>query len=153
MPVMPANVQRATLTRIIDGDTIEVSLNGVTESIRLIGLDTPERGQCFTTQATAQVTQIIVGQAAVAGVEVLLEADPSQDDRDRFARLLRFVWLPDARQVNFLMIRDGFGFEYTFRRAYKYQAEFRGAEAYAKQGQLGLWSPTTCNGQTGRSSN
>lgn len=144
-PVMPAGLVLAHVTHIRDGDTIEVSINNSPSiPVRLIGIDTPENGQCYDGEATARMRTLVVNQ------DVLLEADPSQDDQDRFKRLLRFVWLQDGRSVNHLLVADGFAFEYTFRTAYKYQAMFKEAEQYAKAGQRGLWSPATCDGKTGR---
>jgi micrococcal nuclease len=144
-PVMPAGLVLARVTHIRDGDTIEVSINNSPSlPVRLIGIDTPENAQCYDNEATAQMRALVVNQ------DVLLEADPSQDDKDRFQRLLRYVWLQDGRSVNHLLVADGFAFEYTFRTAYKYQAAFKVAEQYAKAGQRGLWSPATCDGKTGR---
>jgi endonuclease YncB( thermonuclease family) len=72
------------VTQVVDGDTIEVRRDGVVERVRLLGIDTPERGQCGFDEATALVTDL------VAGLEVTLVVG-SSDDRDRYDRLLRFV--------------------------------------------------------------
>lgn len=72
------------VTRVIDGDTIEVSRDGVVERVRLLGIDTPERGQCGFDEATALVTGLVTGR------EVAL-VEGNRDDRDRYDRLLRFV--------------------------------------------------------------
>lgn len=145
--VLPEGLERATVTNVADGDTIEVSLGGERERVRLIGVDTPETShpsrpvECFGREATAFTRELLRGQT------VLLEADPSQDNRDRFNRLLRFVWLPDGRLVNYEIIAQGYGFEYTFRTPHRYQAEFRAAERAAREAQAGLWAPETCNGE------
>ncbi|MGQ9547393.1 MAG: thermonuclease family protein [Roseiflexus sp.] len=144
---LPAELERATVTNVADGDTIEVSLNGRTERVRLIGVDTPETShpsrpvECFGREASAFTRELLRGQT------VLLEDDPTQDNRDRFNRLLRFVWFPDGRLANYEIIAQGYGFEYTFRRPYRYQAEFKAAERAARDAQIGLWSPETCNGE------
>lgn len=144
---LPEGLERATVTNVTDGDTIEVSLNGVTERIRLIGVDTPETShpsrpvECFGREAAAFTRDMLSGQT------VLLEADPSQDNRDRFNRLLRFVWRPDGRLANYEIIAQGYGFEYTFRTPYRYQAQFRAAQRAAREAQIGLWAPETCNGE------
>ena len=83
----------------------------------------------------------------LAGQIVRLEPDPSQGDQDRYGRLLRYVWLPDGRLVNLELIRQGYAFEYTYDRPYKYQALFQAAEREARAQQRGLWAPATCNGQ------
>lgn len=72
------------VTRVVDGDTIEVSRDGVVERVRLLGIDTPERGQCGYDEATALVGGLVTGR------EVTLVVG-SSDDRDRYERLLRFV--------------------------------------------------------------
>ncbi|MDW8145149.1 MAG: thermonuclease family protein [Roseiflexaceae bacterium] len=145
--VLPEGLERAVVTHVADGDTIEVSLGGVTERVRLIGVDTPETShpsrpvECFGREAKAFTRAMLEGQT------VLLETDPSQDNRDRFNRLLRFVWLPDGRLVNYEIIAQGYGFEYTFRTPHRYQAQFEAAERAAREAQAGLWAPETCNGE------
>jgi micrococcal nuclease len=144
---LPQGLERATVINVADGDTIEVSLNGQTERVRLIGVDTPETShpsrpvECFGREASAFTREVLRGQT------VLLEDDPTQDNRDRFNRLLRFVWLPDGRLVNYEIIAQGYGFEYTFRTPHRYQAQFKAAERAARQAQIGLWAPETCNGE------
>jgi micrococcal nuclease len=78
---------------------------------------------------------------------VLLEIDPSQDERDRYGRALRFVWLEDGRLFNLEMLAQGYAFEYTYDAKYKYQASFRQAQEMASERQLGLWSAATCGGE------
>ncbi|MCS6938757.1 MAG: thermonuclease family protein [Roseiflexus sp.] len=144
---LPEGLERAIVINVADGDTIEVSLSGVTERVRLIGVDTPETShpsrpvECFGREAAAFTRAMLDGQT------VLLEADPSQDNRDRFNRLLRFVWLPDGRLANYEIIAQGYGFEYTFRTPYRYQAQFKAAERAARETRAGLWAPETCNGE------
>lgn len=144
---MPQGLERATVTNVADGDTIEVSAHGQTERVRLIGVDTPETThpsrpvECFGREASAFTRELLRGQT------VLLEDDPTQDNRDRFNRLLRFVWLPDGRLANYEIIARGYGFEYTFRTPYRYQAQFKAAERAAREAQVGLWAPETCNGE------
>lgn len=72
------------VTQVIDGDTVEVSRDGVLERVRLLGIDTPERGECGYDEATALVGDLVTGR------EVTLVVG-SSDDRDRYGRLLRFV--------------------------------------------------------------
>ena len=144
---LPQGLERATVTNVTDGDTIEVSLNGQKERVSLIGVDTPETlhpsrpVECFGREASAFTRELLRGQT------VLLEDDPTQDNRDRFNRLLRFVWLPDGRLVNYEIIAQGYGFEYTFRTPHRYQAQFKAAERAAREAQIGLWAPETCNGE------
>jgi len=74
-----------TVTNIVDGDTIDVRAgSGVTERVRIIGIDTPERGECGFAEAASELARTIDGQ------RVTLPAG-ARDDRDRYDRLLRYV--------------------------------------------------------------
>jgi micrococcal nuclease len=146
-PPLPAGLPQATVVHIVDGDTVDVEVNGQRERVRLIGIDTPEvvapgrPVMCYGREASEHAAALLLGQT------VLLEEDRSQDSRDRFGRMLRYLWLPDGRMANLEMIADGFAYEYTFRDAYAYQAIFREAEATARRTARGLWAPETCAGQ------
>ncbi|HWQ11592.1 MAG TPA: thermonuclease family protein [Roseiflexaceae bacterium] len=146
-PRRPEGLERAQVLKVIDGDTLDVQLGGQEVRLRLIGLDTPESVdprqpvECFGVEASNRAKELLGSQV------VLLEADPGQDERDRFGRLLRFVWLEDGRLFNLEMIAQGYAFEYTYANPYKYQAAFRLAEQRARENRLGLWAPTTCNGE------
>ena len=120
---------------IVDGDTIKVSIDGRTERVRVIGIDTPELagGECYAQQASSKM------QSLAQSRSVRLEADPSQDDRDRYDRLLRHVFLDDGRSAAEVLIAGGFGREYTYAADYRYQSSYRAAEAAARAGDRGLW--------------
>lgn len=132
------------VTRVVDGDTIIADINGAQEKIRLIGVDTPETVdprkpvQCFGKEASAFTKNLLEGK------EVRLEHDSSQGDRDKYGRLLRYVFLPDDTFINKEIIAQGYGHEYTYRTPYQHQADFRVAERSARETQRGLWSPTAC---------
>lgn len=144
----PSDRATAQVVKVVDGDTVDVSIDGRTERLRLIGIDTPETVdprepvQCFGREASAKAHELLDGQM------VQLEADESQGERDNFDRLLRYVWLPDGQLYNKLMIAEGYAHEYTYDEAYRYQAEFKAAYREAQVEGRGLWSPTTCNGDT-----
>lgn len=121
-----------------DGDTIEVDMNGTKERVRFIGVDTPETQdprvavQCFGKSAS-EFTKNMIGSSPVR-----LEADPTNTNRDRYNRLLRYVYLPDGRLVNAEIIKQGYGFAYTLFPFEKLE-EFRGYEKTAREQGLGLW--------------
>ncbi len=73
-----------TATHVVDGDTIDVTRDGVTERVRLLGIDTPERDECGYAEARDAMSTLVADRpvALVAG---------SSDDRDRYGRLLRYV--------------------------------------------------------------
>lgn len=148
----PANpstppVDMFTVVRIVDGDTIVVSTKGVQEKIRLIGVDTPETVdprkpvQCFGKEASDFTKGLLLG------VQVKLESDDSQSDRDKYGRLLRYVFLSDGTLVNQKIISEGYGHKYTYRTPYKYQNEFKDTEHTARENQKGLWADNVCGVQ------
>jgi endonuclease YncB( thermonuclease family) len=76
------NGQTTTVTSIIDGDTIDTSAG----TIRIIGIDTPERGECNFGPASSNATKL-----APVGSQVVLTAVTGKDDTDKYGRLLRYV--------------------------------------------------------------
>lgn len=138
------------VVRVVDGDTFTIKLGSQTTKVRVIGIDTPESVdprrpvQCFGKEASARAS------ALLSGKNVWLEVDPNQDTRDRFGRLLRFVWIDNTTDFGLTMIRDGFALEYTYDLPYRYQAQYRSAQVAAKETDAGLWSPSTCAGNTKR---
>lgn len=144
----PKGMQEVKVDFVVDGDTIKVLINGNVETIRLIGIDTPETVdprkpvQCFGREASNKAKEILNNQI------VYLESDPTQGERDKYQRLLRYVWLGDNTNFNKLMILEGYAHEYTYAVPYKYQTEFKQAEKEAEESSRGLWSPNTCSGNT-----
>jgi micrococcal nuclease len=99
--------ERATVARIIDGDTIDVLLaDGRRERVRYIGVDTPERDEPFYAEAMEANRRLIEGQ------ELILAKDVSETDR--FGRLLRYVYLSDGLFVNAELVRQGYARVVTF---------------------------------------
>lgn len=121
---------------VTDGDTIKVRVDGVTERIRLIGLDAPELkgNECWSQKASSRM------QGLVQGRSVQLVADPSQADRDRYGRLLRHVVTEDGRLVAQVLIEGGFATEYTYAAAYEHRTAYLAAQKRARAGRLGVWS-------------
>lgn len=137
----PASLQAGyyRVTQFDDGDTIIVDMNGVEEKVRFIGVDTPETKdprkpvQCFG-KAASQFTKNLIGQNPVK-----LEADPTNTNRDRYNRLLRYVYLPDGTLVNLEIIKQGYGFAYVSFPVQKLE-EFRAAQKEAREANRGLWA-------------
>lgn len=138
------------VVRFTDGDTIAVDMNGKTETVRLIGVDTPETHdprkpvQCYGPAAAAFTKNTITA----AGSVVRLAADSQDTDRDRYGRLLRYVYLPDGTLFNEKLISDGYGFYYPYFPFTK-KAEFSAAEKQAQAANKGLWGnchPTATDG-------
>jgi micrococcal nuclease len=130
---------------VVDGDTIRVTVDGVEERVRVLGIDTPELHnpvECFGQEATDHATSLLTG----ASVELL--RDDSQDDRDRYGRLLRYVFLPDGTNLSAHLVANGYAFEYTFDGPYLYQDLLQQDEVAAQSRGVGLWSASTCNGRS-----
>ena len=129
----------ATVVRVVDGDTIEVEIEGQTHKVRYIGIDTPETVDprrpvgCFGEEASA------ANEALVEGRIVGLEEDVS--DTDSFGRLLRYVWLNSQEMVNAILVREGYAQASAYPPDVRYQELFDGLEAAARSAERGLWGP------------
>jgi micrococcal nuclease len=150
----PASVQiggggvRAIVTRVVDGDTIHATLDGVDEKVRIIGLDSPETDkpgtpvECFAREATAAAKRLLPN-----GTAIRLQADPTQDSRDRYGRLLAHVILPDGRLFAEVMVESGFATYYVYGGVPSIYADrLAAAQDRATAANAGLWAPTTCAG-------
>ncbi len=125
-----------------DGDTVTVDMNGTEERIRFIGIDTPETQdprkpvQCFGKAASAFTRDLI------ANSPVRLELDPLSSNRDRYNRLLRYIYLPDGRLVQAEILKAGYGFAYTSFPFTKSE-DFLNYQREAREQNRGLWSECT----------
>lgn len=120
---------------VSDGDSLRVSVDGVTERLRIIGIDAPElsSNDCYAQQSASKM------QSLVQSSDVRIVADPTQADRDVYDRILRHVFTLDGTDVGHAMIVAGLAKEYTYDKAYASQAQFRDAEAVAREAGLGIW--------------
>ncbi|MBA3724631.1 MAG: thermonuclease family protein [Candidatus Levybacteria bacterium] len=138
----------ATVTKVVDGDTIRVSIDGESKTIRLIGINTPEtvdprrEVECFGKEASNRAKEVLTDKI------VFLESDPSQGNTDKYGRLLRYIWLTDGTSFNKQMIAEGYAYEYTYDLPYRYQSDFKRAQIEAQELKKGLWSDETCKGNT-----
>lgn len=127
---------------VIDGDTIVVNINDRPETIRFIGVDTPETvhpskpKECYGDEASKKTLEMLLGKS------VHLIPDPQTKDRDQYGRLLRFVFLEDGTFVNAKLIEGGFGFNYIYD-PFQFMKEFDRLEKQAKSAKVGLWG--ACN--------
>lgn len=122
----------ARVTKVTDGDTIHLRDLG---SVRLIGIDTPEvygEAECFGRQASEFAKRLLPLGTRVryrVGVE----------ERDRYGRLLAYVWLPDGRMLNRVMIDKGYAQPLTIPPNVAFADVFRAGARAARQAGLGLW--------------
>jgi micrococcal nuclease len=115
------------VTRVIDGDTIEIEGG---ERVRYIGIDTPEVGRCYASEATARNRDLVLNK------QVRLERDVSETDR--YGRLLRYVWVGDT-MINEALVRQGYAQAATYPPDVKYQSLFSSAQQEARNANMGLW--------------
>jgi micrococcal nuclease len=133
--------------KVVDGDTIDVLINGNKQAVRILGINTPETVdprktvQCFGKQASDEAKSLLTGKT------VDLTNDPTQDDRDKYGRLLRYVTLPDGSDFGLTMIQMGFAYEYTYDVPYVRQKEYKNAQKEAENIKTGLWADDACSGK------
>lgn len=123
---------KARVTRVIDGDTIQLSTG---EQVRYIGIDTPEENQsgkkgCFADEAKKTNIALVLNQ------EIELESDIN--DKDDYGRLLRYVYIEDIF-VNEFLVRWGFARAETYFPEKRYRELFLEAQKEAKSQKRGLW--------------
>jgi micrococcal nuclease len=124
-----AFVLHGTVARVVDGDTVHVNVGGRDEKVRLIGIDTPEVGQCGAAKATALARRIAQGRA------VTLVGDATQATRDRYGRLLAYVWIQKGPDLGYQQLARGYA------RVYVYDKPFRRLPAYRRAEQIGRARP------------
>ncbi|MBP9690701.1 thermonuclease family protein [Candidatus Woesebacteria bacterium] len=134
------SMERALVTRVVDGDTVELESG---EYVRYIGVDTPETKhpskpvQCFGREASKRNKELVEGK------EVLLEKDVS--NTDRYDRLLRYIYLPnpDASEeaifVNEYLVEQGYGQVISYPPDVKYHKQLLDAQKTARDENRGLW--------------
>ncbi|MBM3947356.1 MAG: hypothetical protein FJ315_08190, partial [SAR202 cluster bacterium] len=139
-----------TVTRVIDGDTIQVRLsNGSTDRVRLVGVDAPETGSPNRTGEYGRITDLACldrwGARATSylrdeleGRSVTLEVDPREGPRDSFDRLLAYV-TQGGQDINASLVELGYARVYTEGRAER-EDGYLALQRAAQQAGLGLWS-------------
>ncbi len=146
------------MTRVVDGDTIEVEITdridgpgaggaaiGALEKVRLIGIDTPESVrpgtpiECFGREASA------AAKALLERRDVWLVKDV--EERDRYDRLLRYVYMQDE-MANARLVVNGYANAFTYPPNIRHSELFVQLQREARENDRGLWSSQTCNGTT-----
>ncbi len=121
-----------------DGDTLHVLIDGKEETVRLLGVDTPETKdprksvQCFGQAASSYTKLLVTGRA------VKLHSDPMQTDRDKYGRLLRYVEFEDGTSLNERLVYEGYAFAYEAYPDSKLEY-FKKLESDARANKRGLW--------------
>lgn len=125
--VFSEDKNQITISRVIDGDTVELATG---ERVRLLNIDTPEKGQYFSAEATDRLEGLVLGRP------VRLEAD--EEDTDKYGRLLRHLFV-DEVHINLLLVEEGYARALIIEPNTNYADEIVGAESAARAAQRGLW--------------
>jgi micrococcal nuclease len=126
---------KGTVTTVFDGDTVQVRLaNGRSERVRLVGIDAPERGACWAAEARSAAARLATGRP------VTLRGDATQATRDRYGRLLAYVWLPGGKDLGYQLLAGGFGKSYVYERPFSRLSAYLRAEAVGKRLARSVWS-------------
>lgn len=126
------------VSSVTDGDTFSVNMDGRIERVRLIGVDTPETvkpnspQECYGKMASDFAKHTLKDQT------VRLEADPINQNRDRYDRLLRYAYLSDGSLFNATLISQGYGFAYL-SFPFSKSEEFRLLQVEARKNKVGVW--------------
>lgn len=122
----------ATVTRVIDGDTIEVSQNDKTFPVTYIGINAPALAECFGQQS------LQANNALVAGKTVIIEKDITDVNADGVSP--RYVYLPDGRMVNEELLKSGMAVATSQLPDTKYQAGLNTLSSAAQAAKQGGWA-------------
>jgi micrococcal nuclease len=151
MPPKPAHLAAATVERVSDGDTVILRFpDGRRKRTRLIGIDAPEsrenakleRDTTRTAQDRAAILEL--GRQATAFVKRLLErqsveVEQDVEKRDKYDRLLAYLWLSDGSMGNVIIVREGYAQPFTKSPNVRYGALFRQCGRAAREHGRGLW--------------
>jgi len=143
--------EKADVVRVVDGDTVVILLNGQEEKVRLIGVDTPEsknneKARRDSSKTGESVSEIVkLGKEAAQytksilpkGTKVTVETDVQP--RDRYGRLLAYLYLENGEMVNSLIIQNGYAQVMTIPPNVKYEDLFRKLMKEARENNRGLW--------------
>lgn len=128
-PTLPAGSD--AVVRVLDGDSLVVDVGGTETEVRLLGINTPERDECFDQEAKARAREL-------AGERIRLDGE----DRDRFGRVLGYVYAEDGTFINEQLVADGMALALSTNHPFR--DEFKAAEQAAFDQRLGRWAIDAC---------
>lgn len=140
------------VNRVVDGDTFEVTLNGKKEKVRLLLVDTPESVHSDSSKNTpyGKVASDFT-KGLIEGKKVKLEFDVAE--RDRYGRLLAYVYLEDGRMLNEVLLQEGHAKVAVFPPNLKYVDRFRALEKEAQAAKKGIWADGVSAFEPGNNTN
>lgn len=131
---------RWSVSSVTDGDTLWVTRGSQTREVRLVGVNTPERGECLADRATRALKTL------VQDGPLRLVRDVS--DVDRYGRSLRYVETADGTDVGAELVRRGLALARRYPPDVARAARYERLQRSARRAERGLWSPTACGGST-----
>ena len=138
-PLQGGQADLGKIAQVIDGDTVDIDINGRTERVRLIGVNTPETKhptkpiECFGPEASAYLTQLLP-----KGTSVRIERDV--EARDRFGRMLLYLYLgSNDLFINLDLVARGYGTPMSIEPNTFHRNDFVRAAAQAEAANVGLW--------------
>ncbi|RLJ01247.1 MAG: hypothetical protein DRP10_04455 [Candidatus Aenigmatarchaeota archaeon] len=128
-------VEKNTISKVIDGDTVKLQTG---ETVRLLGINAPEKGQVYYKESASRLRELIEGK------KVFLEKDV--EDKDKYGRLLRYIFL-NGENINVKLVREGLATVYIISPNVKYETELREAENKAKNSKINIWKTPEQEGE------
>lgn len=126
------------VVRVVDGDTIKIVFEGQEESVRLIGVDTPESVHPDSSKNTEfGETVSNFAKSKLEGKIVTLEFD--EDQRDMYDRLLAYVHI-DGEMFNKVLLAHGYAEVSTYKPNVRYEDDFNNIQLEAQANNLGMWA-------------
>lgn len=126
--------------KVVDGDTIRISCNGTNTRVRLVGVNAPESVkedapvECGGPEASTYLHSLLDGQ------QVFLSADPAQGVRDKYDRILAYVWTTDGTLVNKSIVEQGHAEATGYGKSFAYSEDFTAAADQARKIKAGRWN-------------
>jgi micrococcal nuclease len=140
------STESVQVVSVTDGDTIKVKIDDLVETVRIVNMNTPETVdprkpvECMGIQASEKMSEFVLNK------NVILQEDATQQSKDRYGRLLRFVFLEDGTDVGLQMIKLGFARSDPYGSTpHEYLEAYEAAQQTAEQEELGLWNSKNCD--------
>jgi len=138
--LIPQSLLPAEVVRVIDGDTAVFRINNIEETVRFLGVNTPETVkpdapvECYGPEASEFTKGVLV-----EGTPVFIELDELVGERDKYGRLLAHIWLEDGTLFNEMLLQQGFAEFADYGNVGKYNGRYQQAQNQAIATQTGLW--------------
>ncbi|PKR87132.1 hypothetical protein CWO92_01865 [Heyndrickxia camelliae] len=140
----PQGLVAGTIIRTVDGDTVHVNINGKEENIRLLLIDTPETHKPGTpVQPYGPEASDYAKKELAVGTKVMVEEGVKGHERDKYGRLLAYIYLPNGKMYNEEVVKKGLArVAYIYEPNTMHLSDLKKDESYAKKHKLGIWSIT-----------